>query len=60
MEAATLLTMCSCLGLKGGCVTAVINVRGVHGESVLSDALEIGEANLIKASVAALEQLVAE
>ena len=60
MEAATLLTMCSCLGLKGGCLTAVINVRGTHGESVLPDALETGEANLIKASVAALEQLVAE
>ena len=57
MEAATLFTMTSCLGLKGGCITAVINVRGIQGESVTRYALEIGEANLIKASVAALEFL---
>jgi len=59
MEAATLFTMTSCLGLKGGCITAVINIRGVHGESVSSEALEMGEASLIKASVAALEFLIA-
>ena len=59
MEAATLFTMASCLGLRGGCVTAVINVRGIHGESVLPGTLETGEANLIKASVAALEFIVA-
>lgn len=57
MEAATLFTMTSCLGLKGGCMTAVINVRGIQGEAVTGDALKIGEANLIKASVSALEFL---
>ncbi len=28
MEAATLLTMCSTLGLRGGCVTGVVNRAG--------------------------------
>lgn len=58
MEAATLLTMTSTMGLKGGCITAVINARGVDGEGVSKEALELGEANLIRAAVAALELLV--
>ena len=57
MEAATLLTMTSAMGLKGGCITAVINVRGVEGESVKHDSLEIGENNVIKSAVAALRLL---
>ncbi len=58
MEAATLFTMTSAMGLKGGCITAVINVRGVQGEGVTTDALLIGEKNLIRAASSALEALV--
>ena len=57
MEAATLLTMTSTMGLKGGCITAVINVRGVEGESVKHESLEMGERNVIKSVVAALKLL---
>lgn len=58
MEAATLFTMTSSMGLEGGCITGVINVRGIQGEHVTTDALKRGEQNLIKVAVAALEYLV--
>lgn len=58
MEAATLFTMTSALGLKGGCITAAINIRGIEGEHVTEEALKRGEENLIKASVEALKGLI--
>ncbi len=58
MEAATLFTMTSAMGLKGGCLTGVINVRGVDGEKVTEGALVVGERNLIRVAASALEFLV--
>ena len=58
MEAATLFTMTSAMGLKGGCITAVINVRSRDGENVRSAALRLGEKNLIQVAASALEFLV--
>ncbi len=52
MEAATLLTMTSSMGLEGGCVTGVIN-RSDDGEITRGD-LDLGEGNVIKAAVRAL------
>jgi len=49
--------MTSAMGLKGGCITAVINVRGVEGESVKHESLEMGERNVIKSVVRALKLL---
>ncbi len=57
MEAATLLTMCGALGLRGGCVTGVVSVRR-GSEHITKAALKKGERNVIRASVRALELLV--
>lgn len=56
MEAATLLTMTSAFGLKGGCVTGVVN-RGSTG-SITAESLNAGQASAIKLAVAALPFLV--
>jgi uridine phosphorylase len=56
MEAATLLTMTSAFGLRGGCVTGVVN-RGSVG-SITPESLKLGEANVISLAVAALSFLV--
>ena len=55
MEAATLFTMTASMGLKGGCVTGVVN-RGSTGK-VTKEALAIGAANAIKVSAGAIEFL---
>jgi len=55
MESATLLTATSSMGLKGGCITGVIN-RSEGGEISAED-LTRGEDNVIKAAVAALHFL---
>ena len=44
MEAATLLTMTSALGLRGGCVAGVV-VNRARSETVTREALEAGERN---------------
>ena len=56
MEAATLLTMTSVFGLKGGCVTGVVN-RGSIGR-ITAESLNAGQASAIKLAVAALPFLV--
>jgi uridine phosphorylase len=56
MEAATLLTMTSAFGLRGGCVTGVVN-RGSTG-SITAESLKAGETSAIATIVATLRFLV--
>ncbi|MGD8866788.1 MAG: uridine phosphorylase [Gemmatimonadales bacterium] len=56
MEAATLLTMCSTLGLRGGCVTGVVNRAG--GERISEKDLARGERVAIDLAVEAMRRLV--
>jgi len=53
MESSTVLTLTASMGLKGGCVTGVINLRDT--EEISKDDLKIGVENAIKTAVAALE-----
>lgn len=57
MEAATVLTLCSALGLRGGCVTGVV-VRRVEGEHITKEGLERGERNAVQVAVKAVQKLV--
>ena len=56
MEAATLLTMTSAFGSRGGCVTGVVN-RGSTGR-ITAETLNAGQASAIKLAVAAIPFLV--
>lgn len=56
MESATLFTMTSSMGLRGGCVTGVVN-RGSTGR-ITEKTLREGTENVIKVVVASLEGLV--
>ncbi|UCC81908.1 MAG: uridine phosphorylase [Gemmatimonadota bacterium] len=56
MESATLLTMCSVMGLRGGCVTGVVNLVG--GKAIGGSDLARGEDSAIRVAVAALRRLV--
>ncbi len=58
MEAATLLTMCSALGLRAGCVTGVVD-RHAAGGRITPAALRKGEGNAVLVAVKALELLLA-
>jgi len=49
MEAATLLTVCSALGLRAGCITGVVDVRDIS-EQITMEALEEAEKNVISAA----------
>lgn len=53
MESSTILTLTSAMGLRGGCITGVVN-KGSTG-NITREALRAGEGNAIKAAVAALE-----
>ena len=53
MESSTVLTLTASMGLKGGCVAGVINLRDT--EEISNDDLNIGVQNAIKTAVAALE-----
>lgn len=55
MESSTVLTLTASMGLKGGCITGVINRAG--GGTISKAALKAGEGNAIKAAVAALDYL---
>ncbi len=57
MESATLLTLCSAMGLKAGCVSGVV-VNRTKGEEVTSEGLKIGEENAVKIGVKAMEFLI--
>lgn len=55
MEAATLLTICSALGLRGGCVSGVVDR---HGDvEIRSEDLRLGEQNAIRVAAKAVEFL---
>ncbi len=56
MESATLLTMCSAMGLRAGCVTGVISERSEKEKIILSK-IRAAEGNAIAVAVAALRQL---
>lgn len=56
MEAATLLTICSALGLRGGCVEGVI-VNRTAGENITRADLERGEQNAVRVAVRAAHGL---
>ena len=58
MEAATLLTLCSAMGLRGGCVEGVIVNRAVSEHITAAD-LELGERNAVNAAVNAAVRLAA-
>ncbi|MBC7252796.1 MAG: uridine phosphorylase [Actinobacteria bacterium] len=58
MEAATLLTMCGVLGLRGGCVTGVVD-RHAEGGRITPEALQKAEANAIAVAVRAMGSLLA-
>lgn len=52
MESSTVLTLTASMGLKGGCITGVVNRRD-RGK-ITKEALKFGEENAIRAAVAAL------
>ena len=56
MESSTILTLTASMGLKGGCVTGVVNRGGVG--KITKGPLVKGEGAAIKTAVAALEWLV--
>ncbi len=56
MESATLFTMCSALGLRGGCVTGVVNRAGGH--RISENDLSRGEDAAIQVAVAAMRRLL--
>jgi uridine phosphorylase len=53
MEAATLLTLASVMGLRAGCVAGVV-VSRARGERVTPEALELGERNALRVAVRAV------
>jgi uridine phosphorylase len=57
MESSTVLTLCSSMGLRGGCVSGVIVNRTVR-EEVDDKFLRLGEENAIKVAVASLAYLL--
>jgi uridine phosphorylase len=58
MEAATLLTMTSAMGLRGGCAAGVV-VNRATGEHVTPEGLAQGERNAVGVAVLAAARLVA-
>lgn len=56
MEASTVLTLTASMGLKGGCITGVVNKRGM--EMITEQCLKTGETHLIKTAIASLKYLI--
>ncbi|MBM4066467.1 MAG: uridine phosphorylase, partial [Planctomycetes bacterium] len=56
MESSTVLTLTASMGLRGGCITGVINRVG-RGK-ITKEALMAGEEHVIKAAIAAVEYLL--
>ncbi len=56
MESSTVLTLTASMGLKGGCITGVVNRVGIG--KITKEALKAGEENVIKAAIAAVECLL--
>ncbi len=57
MESSTVLTLCSTMGLRGGCVSGVVVNRTIQ-EEVIEKSLQLGEENAIKVAVASLEYIL--
>ncbi len=57
MESSTVLTLTNVMGLRGGCVTGVIDNRIIK-ETIDEDDLKIGEENAIKVAVSTLKYLL--
>ncbi|MDI6890790.1 MAG: uridine phosphorylase [Thermodesulfovibrionales bacterium] len=57
MESSTVLTLCSAMGLRGGCVSGVV-VNRTTKEEITEGALKAGEDNAIKVAAASLEYLL--
>lgn len=57
MEAATLLTLTSAMGLRGGCAAGVV-VNRTRSESITKADLELGERNAVRVAVLAAARLV--
>jgi len=56
MESSTILTLTASMGLKGGCITGVINKIGM--DKITKETYKLGEENVIKTAIAAVEELV--
>ncbi len=59
METATVLTLCSALGLRGGSVTGVV-VSRTKEEKINEKDLKLGEKNAIKVAIKAMEIVIKE
>lgn len=59
MESSTVLTLTASMGLRGGCITGVVN-RGGTGKirKITKEALKAGEENVIRVAIAAAECLI--
>jgi uridine phosphorylase len=59
MESSTLLTVCGAFGLRGGCVTGVINARTTEeARPITAEDLRRGEEHAVRVAIAAAERLV--
>jgi uridine phosphorylase len=60
MESSTLLTLCSAFGLRGGCVTGVINTRSTDetGKPITPENLRLGEEHALRVGIKAMEILI--
>lgn len=56
MESSTVLTLTASMGLRGGCVTGVVN-QGSTGRMITKEDLKLGEEHVIKVAIAAVECL---
>jgi uridine phosphorylase len=61
MESSTLLTLCGALGLRGGCVTGVINRAAGDGpdEPIAPEHLRLGEDHAVRVGIEAMRILIA-
>jgi len=57
MEAATLLTLTSAMGLRGGCAAGVV-VNRTRSEGITKAELDLGEGNAVKVAALAVKYLV--
>jgi uridine phosphorylase len=58
MESSTLLTLTSAFGLRGGCVTGVINTRATD-QAITPEQLRVGEDHAIRVAIEAVDLLIA-
>jgi len=62
MESATLFTVCNAFGLRGGCVTGVVNSRAtdVGGVQISPEHLRLGQDHAVRVGIKAMELLVSQ